>query len=85
MALIARIAAVAWAWTGGAIIGLVVVSVGTLYGLWDVFLRLFGKSAGSLFLFGAISDTLKWWYDLHRFAFLGTGRLDVLPPDPFRY
>lgn len=83
--IVGRILALIWAWTGGAILGLAIMAIGTLYAIVDIISRLigFGRAGGVVFR-GGMSDTLQWWAGQNSYAILGTGKgFDPLPPFNF--
>lgn len=70
-----RLFALIYAWTIGALIGLVIIIAATLYAVVDLANALLGNSTfwNEFTLFMAISESLSWQADLHRYAFLGDG------------
>lgn len=70
-----RIFAILYAWTIGLVIGLAIITAATLFAVVDIVNALAGNTTfyQELTLTIALSKSIKWWANLHRFAFLGTG------------
>lgn len=74
-----RIIALVWAWSIGALIGAVVMIVGTLYAILDIILLALGSSGKRTPLSGPVKRTLMWWFQLHKYAFGFADGFELLP------
>lgn len=70
-----RLFAIVYAWTIGLLIGLAIIVAATIYAVVDIVNALAGNGTfwQEFTLFLAISESLKWQYNLHQYAFLGAG------------
>jgi len=86
MSMTTRLLALVWVWTGGAILGLCVLMVGTVYSLIDILTRLsIGDTAGNYRIRGGLNDMRKWWTEQHRYAFTGSSSSDFEPIPPWNF
>lgn len=76
-----RLAAIAYAWTLGLVVGVIVVTLGLTYAFIGSFMKLFGVgNQADLPLWKPIKTTFQWWFGLHDHAISGTGVWDPAPP-----
>lgn len=76
-----RIVAILYAWTLGAIIGVVFLTLAFLYGILGTVLRLFDAgNQTDIPFWKPVKSTVSWWVALHLYALTGNAPPGAVPP-----